>query len=101
VFHVDPDQIAAEDPAQVKILGLDWACWIRSPNSAPSGSVGAAQAKCHGDFDDDVPTIRSTLATLLGSASAEAPFAFRHLGSSLGDRRRRLEQTCLGSSNGF
>jgi len=64
--------------------------WIRSPNNYRLR--GASKASHHGDFDDDKPTLISTLVTILNSEEGVKPdlFEFKRSSSSLGDRRRQL-----------
>jgi hypothetical protein len=64
--------------------------WIKSPNN--SRLRGASKASHHGDFDDDKPTLMSTLVTILNSEEGVKSdlFDFKRSSSSLGDRRRQL-----------
>lgn len=62
--------------------------WVLSPNNEPDGSVNAAKATHHGDFDDDDLTLRATLARILGKTSVKSEFDF-HRGRSSNRRIRR------------
>ena len=39
--------------------------WVRSPNSESEGSLRHSTARRHGDFPEDLPTLRTTLARIL------------------------------------
>ena len=48
--------------------------WVLSPNDEPLGSRRASTARHHGGFDDDVATLRATLARIVGTkTNAAAP----------------------------
>jgi len=66
--------------------------WIRSPNPSPGGGRCAAASRHHGDFDDDVPTVKATLARVLGLAAAPADAAveFGHSAATWKARRKVL-----------
>ncbi|MDA8433573.1 MAG: C1 family peptidase [Nitrospiraceae bacterium] len=57
--------------------------WIKSPETRTSTSLH------HGDFDDDLPTVASTLNRICGKTVADG-FDFKHSASSLRDRRLKL-----------
>lgn len=64
--------------------------WILSPNTAPAGSGDGARAQHHGDFDDDEPTLKATLARIVGVASAKgASLTFVRSASSARSQRLR------------
>lgn len=46
--------------------------WIVAPNAQPIGSADASRARRHGAFDDDVATVRATLARVLGATMSAA-----------------------------
>ena len=58
--------------------------WIRAPEGTVSTSLH------HGDFDDDRPTVLSTLSRICGSRVADG-LGFIHSASSLRDRRLKLQ----------
>ena len=39
---------------------------IAAPNDCKPGAIDASSARCHGDFDDDKPTVQALLARILG-----------------------------------
>jgi hypothetical protein len=45
---------------------------VLAPNAAPEGGRDASTARSHGSFDDDAPTVASTLARILTAAPATA-----------------------------
>src|SRR6185503_9922183 len=91
-FKIDRDFVRENNPPSVSLLGLDYAVWIRSPNGLPEGSPDASNARHHGDFDDDIPTVKATLARILGSTMAPpASLEFAASPSALAHRRRDVE----------
>jgi len=44
--------------------------WVLSPNAEPATDCRASRATSHGGFDDDLPTVTSTLARIRGTAKA-------------------------------
>jgi hypothetical protein len=65
--------------------------WVRAPNDAPKGSRWASTARRHNDFDDDPPTLRSTLARILHSKEELPEFNFQSSEASLREKRIQLE----------
>lgn len=65
--------------------------WVLSPNAEPVGSINAAQASHHGDFDDDEATVKATLARIVGANTEVGDFAFERSAASLRGIRRHLE----------
>lgn len=70
--------------------------WILTPNDEPEGSPRRSNASRHGDFDDDVPTLKSTLARIVSSSNGlprgETGFAIHRSEAGLRARRRGLTQ---------
>ncbi len=66
--------------------------WITSPNTNSSDVVNYSTARHHGDFDNDEPTVRATLARVLGADrdNASGPFKFSRSASALREKRLRL-----------
>ena len=65
--------------------------WVKAPNNYRMGSIWSSKSSQYGDFDDDEPTLRSTLARILAVEQTEMAFSFSHSLSSLSDQRKRLE----------
>lgn len=65
--------------------------WLLTPSNKPEGSRDASKAKHHGDFDDDVHTIKAGLARILGRSTVRANFSFVHSSEFQSERRRKLE----------
>ncbi len=65
--------------------------WVKAPNQEPEGSSGASTAREHGGFDDDKPTVKATLARILGKQTITADVSIHRSGSSLRDSRRRID----------
>ncbi|HET9328391.1 MAG TPA: C1 family peptidase [Candidatus Eisenbacteria bacterium] len=59
-----------KDRALVSLLESKMCAWVKTPNTAPEGSMDASTAQHHGDFDDDTPTVKSALARILGAQGA-------------------------------
>jgi hypothetical protein len=64
--------------------------WILAPNTEPEDSEDASTATHHGDFDDDGPTVKATLARILGKTKKDATFTINRSASSLRERRLQL-----------
>jgi papain like protease len=88
------EKFVREHAALVELLGDDW---VRSPNIHPSGSTNASSARHHVDFDNDPPTLRATLARIVGETAGErsalgSVAVRRHpSATSLRERRERME----------
>ena len=67
---------------------------IAPTTGLPLGNPNASEAKHHPDFDDDPPTVRATLARILGSAraAADAPITFRSGAAKKRETRRKLDK---------
>ncbi len=85
------------DPALSRIFRRKGVDLVLAPNADPEDSLTASTAVHHGDFDDDVPTVKSTLARMLGPragpAQPAAAIKFHRSASRLRDRRSILERT--------
>ena len=66
--------------------------WITSPNTNSSDIVNYSTARQHTDFDNDEPTVKATLARILGADRDKAygPFKFSRSASVLRERRLSL-----------
>jgi hypothetical protein len=69
--------------------------WIKSPNLYPEGSCLASAARAHGAFDDDVCTVKATLARILGRTvlPAQTEVCFERTDQSNRDRREQIMRT--------
>jgi hypothetical protein len=65
---------------------------VLSPNAEPEGSVSHSTSTAHGDFDDNIPTVKATLARILNISTSEGDFKFTSSASSLKDRRSQLSR---------
>jgi len=65
--------------------------WVSAPNNAPEGSRWASTARGHGDFDDDAPTLGSTLSRVLQSWDELPEFDFKRSADSLREKRTQLD----------
>ncbi len=64
--------------------------WILAPNHEPEGSATSSTAKQHGAFDDDLATVKATLARILNVESQQVELNFMRSASSLRSKRKRL-----------
>lgn len=74
---------------------------VLAPNSDPTGSLTASTAAHHGDFDNDLATVKSTLARVLAGrtaaadAASEATIQFHKSASRLSKRRALLDEASV------
>jgi hypothetical protein len=85
------------DPEVAQFFARREADLVLAPNHEERGSVRECGAEHHGDFDDDVGTVRSTLKRMLesvnGGTTRELPSPkFAPSASSLMQKRRDLDQ---------
>lgn len=78
------------DPAVHALFSNKSATWVLAPNHS-SDPLTASGTTRHGDFDDDKPTVKGTLARILSSTSGLAPFEFAPSAAGRQDRRSTLE----------
>ena len=64
--------------------------YVLAPNEAVVGTPVASTASHHGDFDDDGPTVKATLARILGRDKIVADFTFAGSAAAMRDRRKAL-----------
>jgi hypothetical protein len=65
---------------------------VLAPNLEPEGSPGASTAKHHGDFDDDLATVKATLARVLQKNEGAAQLSFERSASSVKARRLQIQR---------
>ena len=63
--------------------------WVAAPNME-SDKTAHSTARHHSDFDDDVPTLLSTLSSILDKRVTKARFQIHRSVQSTSARRRRL-----------
>jgi hypothetical protein len=82
------ERFVNEDEKLTDLFKEPYANWVKAPKTNYSN------AKHHGDFDDDVPTVVSTLADIIKPdklrGKKEDIFNFKRSAASLSDRRRSL-----------
>jgi hypothetical protein len=83
-------KFVSKDPELGGLFKQKNADLVLSPNAEPEGSPFHSTSTCHGDFDDDIPTVQATLARILNHKSADKDFNFSSSASSLKDRRSQL-----------
>ena len=69
--------------------------WVLAPNNETGDLQRASTARHHGDFDDDKPTLRATLARILSKPGAKTEFLINRSSSSLRQTRQRLMDQVL------
>lgn len=79
-----------EDTELIDLFNAKKADLIFSPNTDSDNPQGYSTAQHHGDFDDDKPTVKATLARILGQTQVDEPLTFYHSSSSLRDTRQQL-----------
>ncbi|GMV03956.1 MAG: hypothetical protein AMXMBFR53_02380 [Gemmatimonadota bacterium] len=79
-----------KDTALMRLVKSGKVDWVRSPNEEPESKPGAATSSSHGGFDDDEPTLRSTLARITGRKTAPRVDAPSPSAAGLAARRRRM-----------
>ncbi|GAB63426.1 MAG: peptidase C1 [Candidatus Jettenia sp.] len=84
------EKFVGADDDLVKRFDTKKVQWILSPNNASPGTPDHSTATSHGDFDDDKPTLRATLARILQEPEVTAQFTIHRSASSLSDRRKIL-----------
>ncbi len=77
------------DGGTVDLAGEKRAVWILAPNTFAESSRNASTAQHHGDFDDDVATVKATLARILGRKSAAEGVKVEFRGSAASNKDRR------------
>ncbi len=96
LFRPDGDPIMGlekfvkQDEDLVKLFKSKDADWILSPNTDIKKPQRYSTAHHHGDFDDDKPTVRATLARILNQPKVNTSLTFYHSSSSLRDTRQQL-----------
>jgi hypothetical protein len=65
---------------------------VLAPNVNPEGSANASTAKHHGDFDDDLATVKATLARVLRQEKGAAEFSFERSAGSVRTRRLQIQR---------
>ncbi len=80
------------DDGTVDLASEKRAVWIVAPNTFAEGSRNASTAQHHGDFDDDVATVKATLARILGRKSVAdgVKVEFKATAASNKDKRDQL-----------
>ena len=85
------EKFVAKDPEIRQLLKTKKADWIVSPNNNESAdTVKYSTARHHGDFDDDEPTVKATLARILDKHETGVSFSFNRSAASLREGRDRL-----------
>jgi hypothetical protein len=88
------EKFIRKDSELMKLFKLAKAEWILSPNAAKPGSNSHSTSRSHGGFDDDGPTVLSTLNRIIGAgqtpAAAAVPMRFANTASSMRDTRAQL-----------
>ena len=84
------EKFVAKDPEIRQLLKTKKADWIVSPNNESADTVKYSTARHHGDFDDDEPTVKATLARILDKHETGVSFSFNRSAASLREGRDRL-----------
>lgn len=79
------------DPVLHRLFANGKSAWIVAPNRESEGAPGASHATRHGDFDDDPPTVKATLARILGETHNDTELRFAPSAQRRRAVRRRLD----------
>jgi hypothetical protein len=84
------EKFVRDDNALTALFASGKARWVKAPNNARKPNT--SKASHHGDFDDDPPTLMSTLADILSAETLPTAniFKFGRSASSSSDRRHQL-----------
>ncbi len=85
------DKFASQHGGLSALIKQQRVDYVLAPNANPHGSIDASTASHHGDFDDDAPTVKATLARILGRSKVAAEFSFERSASSARDKRKALD----------
>ena len=88
-------KFVAEDKELKRLFETKKADWVLAPNTDASGSQDGSTARHHGEFDDDLPTLKATLARVLKEAEVQAELVMTRSSASLRDKRQRLVSSAL------
>lgn len=102
-FEKDPREASFGRSRGVPLLGMETFArelgkgeqptdWVLAPNAVKEGQPGASRATSHGGFDDDVATLKATLARILGTAVKDVAFTHHRSQASQRDRREVIMQ---------
>lgn len=85
------EKLALADAEIKQLFDAHLGEWVHAPNNISKDSRWASTAGHHGDFDDDVPTLRSTMARILQRGEELPTFDFKSSEASLRDKRIALD----------
>lgn len=88
------EKFVANDVGLRDLFASRKADWIRAPNTSSVSSPTHSTAQHHGDFDDDLPTVKATLARILNHVytDKDAALTFYHSSASLSQTRKQLQK---------
>ena len=78
------------DPEVRGLFSNKTATWVVAPNQSDDPLL-ASSSTSHGGFDDDKPTVKGTLARILGASSAGVPVHFAASAAGRKDTRHELQ----------
>jgi len=78
-----------KDAAIKKLIADKRVDWVLAPNTKQD-PTRCSTALHHGDFDDDIPTVKATLARILGDGETGARFKFNRSPAASQERRLKL-----------
>ena len=85
------ERFLASDADFQRLLNSGKVEWVGTPNNQTAGIGTFATARRHVEFDDDSPTLRSTLIRVLGEKKTSAEFSLHRTSAALRARRRDLD----------
>jgi Papain family cysteine protease len=84
------DKFVTHHPTLPWLIKQGTVNYTLAPNENAPGTINASTASHHGDFDDDTPTVKATLARILGRDKVTAEFSFARSATSMRDKRKAL-----------
>ena len=83
------EKFIKKDPAIINLFEGKRADWVLAPNTVQD-PTHCSTALHHGDFDDDEPTVKATLARILGDGEMGATMKFNRSRAASQERRLKL-----------
>jgi hypothetical protein len=91
-FMLGMEKFVRADDELTALFRTRRADWVLAPNTEPPGSPDASAARHHIDFDNDDPTLRATLARILGADEVTEAVPIQRTGAALAARRLQLQR---------
>lgn len=90
------EKFVKKEAELTNLFDNDKADLVIAPNASAELISQYSTSTTHGDFDDNIPTVRATLARILNAATLNVAFKFDSSASFLKDRRTHLSSLTDG-----